>query len=206
MAKYGEAPLLLFRLLQIPQIFPEKHDTLLLPLLRWEGRCMKKTYLFCVSLLLAFFLCPIRAAEAPVTRSDFLLLLWEDRGAVPYDITAHPFTDLSGRDAEAQAAAWAWANGLANGVGGDLFAPDRPLTREECAAFLRRYDAFLGRDIFLPLGPSLCNDYEDISPWAQDDLYWACITGRMDWLENRLAPLSPVTRKEAEEYFTALSH
>ena len=143
---------------------------------------------------------------AEIGNGDFLLLLWEDRGAVPYDITAHPFTDLSGRDAEAQAAAWAWANGLANGVGEDLFAPDRLLTREECAAFLRRYDAFLGRDIFLPLGPSLCNDYEGISPWAQDDLYWACITGRMDWLENRLAPLSPVTWEEAEGYFTALPH
>ena len=49
----------------------------------------------------------------------------------------------------------------------------------------------------------------DLSPatrYAQDDLYWACITGRMGWLENRLAPLSPVTRGEAEGYFMSLPH
>lgn len=167
---------------------------------------MKKRRLICALFLLALCVRSVRAAEVPVTRGEFLLLLWEDHGAVPYDVTAHPFTDLLGRDAEAQAAAWAWENGLANGVGGNLFAPDRPLSREECAAFLRRYDAFLGRDVFLPLGPSLCNDYEDISPWAQDDLYWACITGRMGWLNSRLAPLSSVTRREAEGYFMALPH
>lgn len=167
----------------------------------------EKVRLFCCfPLLLVCFLLPVRAEEAPITRGEFLLLLWEDRGGFPYDVTAHPFTDLQGRDAEAQAAAWAWNSGLVNGVGGGLFAPDRSLTREECAALLRRYDAFLGRDIFLPLGPSLCNENEGISPWAQDDLYWACITGRMGWLENRLAPLSPVTRGEAEGYFMSLPH
>lgn len=167
---------------------------------------MKKRWPVWLFLLLPLCLWSARAAEAPVTRGEFLLLLWEDGGALPYDITAHPFTDLRGRDAEAQAAAWGWENGLANGVGGGLFAPDRALTREECAAFLRRYDAFLGRDVFLPLGPSLCNDNEGISPWAQDDLYWACITGRMGWLNSRLAPLSPVTREEAKGYFVAFPH
>ena len=167
---------------------------------------MKKSCLCCCLPLLALLLCPVRASESPITRGDFLLLLWEDRGALPYDVTAHPFTDLDGKDAEAQAAAWAWEYGLANGVGGNLFAPDRSLTREECAALLRRYDAFCGRDIFFPLGASLCNDYEGISPWAGDDLYWACVTGRMDWLENRLAPLSPVSREEAKGYFMAPPH
>lgn len=160
----------------------------------------------CFFLLLCCLLCSAGAEETPITRGEFVLLLWEDGGGVPYDITAHPFADLEGRDAEAQAAAWGWHSGLVNGVGGGFFAPDRPLTREECAAFLRRYDSFLGRDVFLPLGPSLCNDNEGISPWAGDDLYWACVTGRMSWRSSRLAPLSPVTREEAEGYFMALPH
>ena len=167
---------------------------------------MKKRRFVWALLLLPLCLPPVWGAEAPITRGEFLLLLWEDGGALPYDITDHPFSGLNGRDAEAQAAAWAWNGGLVNGVGGGLFAPDRILTREECAALLRRYDAYLGRDIFLPLGPSLCNDYEGISPWAGDDLYWACITGRMKWLHSRLAPLSPVTREAAEGYFMSLPH
>lgn len=140
-----------------------------------------------------------RAAEPPVTRGEFVLLLWESQGGVPFDKTAHPFTDLP-EDGQAQAAAWAYHQGLVLGVGDHLFAPDRPLTREECATLLRRLDAHLGRDTFLPDGAALCNDYEGVNLWAGDDLYWACITGRMAWLESRLAPLGPVTQEEARQY------
>lgn len=140
----------------------------------------------------------VETVEAPVTRGEFLLLMWRSAGGVPYDVTAHPFSDLSGRDDLAQAAGWAWDLGLVKGVGDGLFAPDRPLTREECAALLRRYDALRGLDVWLPDGAALCNDYADISPWADDSLYWACIMGRMDWRECRLAPLAYVTQQEAE--------
>lgn len=141
---------------------------------------------------------------APVSRGEVLLLLWESAGAVPYDKTAHPFTDLSGRDDLAQAAGWAYQLGLVKGVGDNLYAPDRPMTREELATLLRRNDALLGRDTWLPDGAALCNDYADISPWADDSLYWACIMGRMAWRNCRLAPLEYATRAEAEELFPPL--
>lgn len=151
-----------------------------------------------ISLFLLFALLPLSAHAAgdPVTRGGFAVLLWESRGGVPFDKTAHPFADLPD-DGQAQAVAWAYCEGLVQGVGGGLFAPDRPLTREECAVLLRRLDASLGRDVFFPGGGALCNDYQDISPWADDSLYWACVTGRMAWRENRLAPQGPVSRTEA---------
>ena len=158
---------------------------------------MKKRRIFCALLLASLFPLSVRAGEAPVTRGEFALLLWESQGGVPFDKTAHPFTDLP-EDGHAQAVAWAWSEGLVRGVGEDRFAPDRPLTREECATLLRRLDAQLGFDVFLPLGASLCNDYEGVNLWAGDDLYWACITARMGWLDNRLAPLGPVTWDEAQ--------
>lgn len=142
---------------------------------------------------------PAHAAEAPVTRGEFVVLMWESRGGVPFDKTAHPFTDLP-EDGQAQAAAWAWSQGLIQGVGGGLFAPDRPLTREECATLLRRLGRSLGLDAFLPDGAALCNDYEGVTLWAGDDLYWACITGRMAWWENRLFPQGLIERAEAEQY------
>lgn len=142
-------------------------------------------------------------AEVPVTRGEFLLLLWQAGGSVPFDKTAHPFSDLNGRDNLSQAAAWACQEGLVKGVGDGLFAPDRPLTREECALLLRRNDLRLGREIFFPEGAAACNDYADISPWADDSLYWACATGRMPWRESRLAPLATVTRPEAESFLSA---
>ena len=136
-----------------------------------------------------------------ITRGEFVLLLWEDGGGVPFDKTAHPFTDIE-EDGVAQAAAWACSLGLVNGVGGTCFAPHRPITREECAALLRRWDSCQGRCTFLPDGAAGCNDYAHISPWADDSLYWACVTGRMDWQAGRLAPLEEVSRAEAEGYFT----
>ena len=160
---------------------------------------MKKRLFFPVLLLLLSL--PAHAAEPPVTRGEFVTLMWESQGGVPFDITAHPFTDLEGRDEAAQAVAWAYDLELVKGVGNALSAPDRPLTREECATFLRRLDAHLGLDTFLPEGATLCNDDENVSPWAQDDLYWACIMGRMDWLENRLAPKGPVGLDAARALF-----
>lgn len=162
-----------------------------------------------LALCLCFLLSYAPAAEtsseeAPVSRGEVLLLLWQSAGAVPYDKTAHPFTDLMGRDGLAQAAGWAYELGLVKGVGDGLFAPDRPMTREELATLLRRNDALLGRDTWLPDGAAGCNDYADISPWADDSLYWACIMGRMEWKNCRLAPLDYATRAEAEELFPPL--
>ena len=42
-------------------------------------------------------------ASETVTRGQFLLLLWRAGGEVPFDKTAHPFTDLE-EDAFSQAA------------------------------------------------------------------------------------------------------
>ena len=161
---------------------------------------MKRHFL---CLLLVLSLLPLSAwgCQSSATRADFVLLLWACCGGVPFDKTAHPFTDLAGREDLAQAVAWAYDLGLVRGVGEGLFAPDRPLTREECATLLRRNDSRLGRDTFLPDGAAACNDNQDISPWADDSLYWACITGRMDWLDARLSPLAPVTLPELKTYF-----
>lgn len=150
----------------------------------------------CFLLLGAFLAVPVRGIEPVITRGEFLILLWEDSGGIPYDITAHPFTDLTGRDDLAQAAGWAWELGLIKGIGDGLFAPDRSLTREECAVLLRRFDAIWGREDDLP-DLAICNDNENASPWAGDALYRACAAGRLPWKRGRLAPLEPVKAGEA---------
>ncbi|MGE9971461.1 S-layer homology domain-containing protein [Candidatus Pseudoscillospira sp. SGI.172] len=161
--------------------------------------------LTCLALSLLLLTTPaLGAAPEPVTRGDFAVLLWQSAGGVPYDVSTCPFSDVGRNTPYAQAVCWAWDEGVIRGVGEGLFAPDRLLTREECAALLRRNDARLGRDTFFP-DAGICNDFQDISPWADDSLYWACSTGRMAWLENRLAPCAPVTQAEAEGYFSAPS-
>ncbi len=156
---------------------------------------------FTLALALCLLLPSAQGSQPPITRGEAVLLLWETAGAVPYDKTAHPFTDIDD-DGVAQAAAWAWGEGLTHGVGNSLFAPERPITREEWAALLRRSSARLGLDVFLPEGVALCNDGRDISPWADDSLYWACVTRRLPWLKGRLAPLAPVPLEEARRSLT----
>lgn len=153
------------------------------------------------ALLLVFNLLLSQSVAAepspPVTRGRFVVLVWETCGGVPYDAAA-AFHDLARDDDCAQAVGWAYGLGLVKGAGGGLFEPHRPITREETALLLRRWADRLGRDTFLPDGVAACNDYADISPWADDSLYWATDTGLIDWSPGgRLDPYGVISEEEA---------
>lgn len=145
-------------------------------------------------LLLFLLLFPrARAAALPaaVTRGEFVVLLWESAGAVPGD-AAQGFSDVLKDDDCSTAVGWAAERRLVLGTGGGRFEPDRPITREEAAVLLRRYACWLGQDAFYP-EIARCNDYEDISSWADDSLYWAAGTGVLPWSPGgRLDPQGPV--------------
>ena len=86
------------------------------------------------------------------------------------------------------------------GTGGTLFVPDRPITREEAAVLLRRYAVHLGLDTFLPSGVAACNDFEGISPWADDSLYWAAGIGLLAWgADGRPEPQGTLSPEELEQ-------
>ena len=72
------------------------------------------------------------------------------------------------------------------GTGGGLFAPDRPITREEAAVLLRRAADYLGRETATSSNLAECNDYDGISPWADDSLYWATEIRLIDWAPGGL--------------------
>lgn len=139
---------------------------------------MKRAAVLLSALLL--LLPAARAQPSPVTRIQLIRALWVWGGSVPYD-AAGPFSDVTQEDDGATAVAWAYDLGILLGTGGGRCSPYRPVTREETAVLLRRYAARLGRDTFLPDGVAACNDYEGISPWADDSLYWAADTGLIDW-------------------------
>lgn len=151
--------------------------------------------LLCSALLIVSLLAPAGAAEAPLARGDLAAALWEAQGC-PDPQGDCPFSDLPPADPRAPALAWAAEQGLVHGTGGGAFAPDRPATREEAAVLLRRYARWLGLDPFYP-EIARCNDYADISPWADDSLYWAAGTGVLPWSPGgRLDPQGPVTQAD----------
>lgn len=151
--------------------------------------------LICSALLLLSLLSSAVAAAGPLTRGDLAAALWETQGC-PAPQGHCPFSDLPPADPRAPALTWAAEQGLVNGTGGGAFAPDRPATREEAAVLLRRYARWLGQDSFYP-EIARCNDYADISPWADDSLYWAAGTGLLPWSPGgRLDPLGPVSQAD----------
>ena len=154
-------------------------------------------------LLLLLLLPRARSALEPaaITRGEFVVLLWESAGAVPGQ-AALGFSDVLRDDACSTAVGWAAERRLVLGTGGGHFEPDRPITREEAAVLLRRWAALQGRDTFLPDGAAECNDYVDISPWADDSLYWATDTGLLEWSPGgRLDPGGTLTSQEAADIF-----
>lgn len=155
--------------------------------------------LFLLPALCLLLSAPAGAQEPPVTRCAFIHALWEMAGAVPYE-AGGGFFDVAKNDPCATAVGWAAGAGLVLGGGGGQLFPGRSITREEAAVILRRYADSLGRDTAVPLGLSLCNDEEDMSPWAGDSLYWATETGLFDWSPGgRLDPHGAVAQAELEE-------
>ena len=151
--------------------------------------------------LLLFPRAKVAAAPAAITRGEFVVLLWESAGAVPGD-AAQGFSDVLKDDNCSTAVGWAAERRLVLGTGGGRFEPDRPITREEAAVLLRRWAALQGRDIFLPDGVAACNDYADISPWADDSLYWATDIGLLEWSPGgRLDPGGTLTPSESADIF-----
>ena len=151
--------------------------------------------LLCSALLIVSLLAPAGAAEAPLDRVDLAAALWAVQGC-PEPQGDCPFSDLPSAGLRASAVAWAAEQGLVHGTGDGAFAPDRPATREESAVLLRRYARWLGLDPFYP-DIARCNDYADISPWADDSLYWAAGTGILPWSPGgRLDPHGPVAQAD----------
>ena len=159
------------------------------------------------ALLLLFLLLFPRAravsTSAAVTRGEFVVLLWESAGAVPGD-AAQGFSDVLKDDDCSTAVGWAAERRLVLGTGGGRFEPDRPITREEAAMVLRRAGNFLGVETCAMGSLAECNDFDGISPWADDSLYWATDTGLIPWAEGGLmAPQGTLTADEAAAIISA---
>ena len=141
--------------------------------------------------------------DSAITRAEFVTIV---NRAFGYTRTGEmPFTDVKSSDWYADDVSIAYNVGYIQGTSENTFAPERSITREEAAILLRRYAARLGRDVSFP-EIARCNDYEDISPWADDSLYWATGTGLIDWSEGgRLDPQGTLTQTQLDTILTRFS-
>lgn len=112
------------------------------------------------------------------------------------------FKDVKTGDWYADAVNWAAANGVVNGMGNGLFAPNAAITREQLAAIIRNYAAYKGEDVSTSADISWCWDAFMISDWAEESLAWAVgeglITGTTMFT---ISPRDPATRAQVAAIF-----
>ena len=78
------------------------------------------------------------APKDTLTRAMLVTVLYRMAGSPAVDAPSG-FTDVADGQWYSDAIAWAAANGIVNGVGGNKFAPSEPVTREQLAAIFFRY-------------------------------------------------------------------
>jgi hypothetical protein len=137
------------------------------------------------------------APDLSMTRAMFATVL--SRLAKGKAVGTASFTDVPASKWYYDGVIWAAENGIVKGVGGGVFDPDAPITREQMAEMLYNYAAFMGEDLNGGAGTqaAIFVDSENISDWARTAVSWAnakgIITGKPG---NIIDPQGQATRAE----------
>ena len=108
------------------------------------------------------------------------------------------FSDVDSGAWYGQAVAWASANGIVSGVGGNRFAPENPLSREQLAVMLYNYAKYNCLDVIVT-GGGVLDGYADsgsVSAWAEDAMIWAVSLGIISGDGVNLDPQGNATRAQ----------
>ena len=137
------------------------------------------------------------APKDTLTRAMLVTVLYRMAGS-PAVNAPSGFTDVDDGQWYSDAIAWAAANGIVNGVGGNKFAPSEPVTREQLAAIFFRYAKAEAPEADVLSGYP---DAEAISTYARDAMAWAVSTGLVTGSKEAdgtyLAPQGLAAREQA---------
>lgn len=131
------------------------------------------------------------APNRTMTRSMLAVVLYQLAGS-PTVSGYDAFTDTAEGSWYSDAVLWASRQGVIGGYGGGLFGTDDPVTREQIAAILWRYDGSPEAE-----SASAFADQSAIASYAMDAVDWAHANGIMNGKgENRFDPKGSATRAE----------
>ena len=130
--------------------------------------------------------------NATMTRAMLAAVLYRAAGSPAVSGKAN-FRDVAANAYYADAAAWASANGIVTGYGNGLFGSNDPVTREQIAAILWRYQGSPA-----PAGTAQrFADQSAVSNYAVSAVAWARENGIINGMEgNRFAPKNNATRAQ----------
>lgn len=130
--------------------------------------------------------------NSTMTRAMLATVLYRAAGS-PAVNQAADFRDVSAGAYYSDAAAWASSNGIVTGYGNGLFGSNDPVTREQIATILWRYQGSPA-----PAGTAAnFTDQSTISSYAVNAVAWARENGIINGMEgNRFAPKNNATRAQ----------
>lgn len=135
--------------------------------------------------------------DAPVTRAQFVLMLWRMCGK-PAAAKAASFADASA-DWYQDALSWAVENGYVNGLSDTRFGPDAPITRQQAMAILFRLNGGQsGTELTLTgIYEQTFADSTTIASWAKDATWWAVYHELVSGVGgSRIAPEANASRAQ----------
>lgn len=135
--------------------------------------------------------------DTPVTRAQFVLMLWRMCGK-PAAAKAASFADASA-DWYQDALSWAVENGYVNGLSDTRFGPDAPITRQQAMAILFRLNGGQsGTELTLTgIYEQTFADSTTIAAWAKDATWWAVYHELVSGVGgSRIAPEANASRAQ----------
>jgi len=138
------------------------------------------------------------APNATLSRAMVATILHRLDGAEA-SIATHGFGDVAEGRWYTDAVAWAFENGIVQGVTDGSFAPNAPITREQFATMLFRYAEFAELDTEVSEDASLDNfgDAAQVGAWAAEAKLWANYNGLITGMTaTTLYPQGTATRAQ----------
>lgn len=135
--------------------------------------------------------------DTPVTRAQFVLMLWRMCGKPAAAKTAS-FADASA-DWYQDALSWAVEKGYVNGLSDTRFGPDAPITRQQAMAILFRLNGGQsGTELTLTgIYEQTFADSTTIASWAKDATWWAVYHELVSGVGgSRIAPEANASRAQ----------
>ena len=134
------------------------------------------------------------APDDYVTRAEMAAILWRLEGE-PGGCTCD-FADVDASAWYYPAVAWLKVFGMASGIGGNLFAPEQTLTREQMAAMLYRYASHKFVIWVTPINLQNYSDGKTVSSYAEDAVKWMIMYNALQPDGSKIRPAESATRAE----------
>lgn len=138
-----------------------------------------------------------------MTRGMFVTVLGKLDGVETSDYPTCAFTDVNDELYYASFIQWAYMEGLVAGIGGNEFAPDRDISREEIVQILMMYAAYKGIDVTGSDESAFDGfpDKDETSVWAKPAMIWATANHVINGDGTNLNSGDTATRAEAAAIF-----